>query len=347
MMKKLIYAAVITGSLSIASCSGNDQQGADHEKTDDPVYQNPVFEPVLADPSIIKGKDGYFYAYGTEDNWGDGWGPRYIPVVKSKDLVEWEYIGEAFEAVKKPNWKEGGLWAPDIVYHDGHYLLYYSMSTWGDEDPGIGVATSDTPEGPFEDQGPLFRSNEIGVENSIDSFFYNDNGTPYLFWGSFHGIYAIELEKDGLKVKGEPVQIAGNAFEAPYIIKRGEYYYFFGSVGSCCEGADSTYHVGAGRSKSLLGPYVDKSGNELMNSEGTPILTRGEQFAGPGHNAVVTDDKGTDWIVYHAIDIEEPKLVNGVTRRPLMIDPLIWKDGWPTIKDQVPGERKIPAPAIK
>lgn len=343
-MKKLLSLSLLAGFLVVTGCS---DQNKGQDVIAGPSYENPVFEPVLADPSIIKGKDGYFYAYGTEDNWGDGWGPRYIPVVKSKNLVDWKYIGEAFEAVKKPNWKEGGLWAPDIVYYKDRYHLYYSMSTWGDENPGIGVAVSDQPEGPFEDIGPLFRSKDIGVENSIDSFFYDDEGTPYLFWGSFHGIYAVELDEAGLKVKGKPLQIAGNAFEAPYIIKRDDYYYFFGSIGSCCEGEDSTYRVGVARSKSITGPFVDKNGNDILSGEGTEILAKGAKFAGPGHNAIITDDEGTDWMVYHAIDKKEPKLVNGVTRRPLMIDRITWKDGWPVISKGKPSEGKMAAPVIK
>lgn len=309
-------------------------------------FQNPVFEPVIADPSIIKSEDGYYYVYGTEDNWGDGMGPRYVPIVRSKDLVKWDYIGEAFEAGLSPNWKEGGLWAPDIRYYLGKYYLYYSLSTWGDEDPGIGVAISETPEGPFTDQGKLFRSLEIGVDNSIDPAFYDDNGTPYLFWGSFHGIYGIELAKDGLKTAGEPFQVAGNAFEAPYIIKRGNYYYVFLSLGSCCEGENSTYHVAVARSKSIKGPYLDKNGKDIMASNGTIILASSKKFAGPGHNAIITDKDGKDWIVYHAIDKSEPKMISGITRRPLMLDPIIWKDGWPSIKSQEPGEKPQKNPKL-
>src|SRR5690625_1058337 len=113
-------------------------------------YSNPVFEPVLADPSIVRGEDGFFYAYGTEDNWGDGMGSKLVPIVRSDNLVDWEYIGDAFE--EKPSWKEdGGIWAPDIVFYNDKYYMYYSQSTWGDANPAIGVATSSSPEGPFED----------------------------------------------------------------------------------------------------------------------------------------------------------------------------------------------------
>ncbi|WP_257967891.1 family 43 glycosylhydrolase [Peribacillus deserti] len=342
-MRKRLAAAVCMSLLALGGCSDSPAEN----KTKSPQYQNPVFEPVIADPSIIKGKDGYFYAYGTEDNWGDGKGPRYVPVIRSKDLVKWKYTGEAFEAVDKPAWKEGGIWAPDISFYQDRYYLYYSMSTWGDLDPGIGVAVSDKPEGPFTDKGPLFRSQKIGVENSIDPAFYNDNGTPYLFWGSFHGIYGVKLSNDGFKVAGKPFQVAGNAFEAPYVIKRGDYYYMFLSSGSCCEGADSTYHVALARSKSITGPYLDRSGNDIVSTEGTVILTGSKKFAGPGHNAIITDDKDQDWIVYHAIDVKEPKMISGITRRPLMIDPITWKDGWPQIKNQEPGEKLQNAPVIK
>jgi arabinan endo-1,5-alpha-L-arabinosidase len=303
------------------------------------TFINPVFEPVLADPSIIKAENGYMYAYGTEDEWDDGKGPKFIPIVKSKNMVDWEYIGDGFKQSNKPSWKDGGLWAPHVTFYRNQYYLYYSLSVWGDANPGIGVATSKSPEGPFEDHGRLFTSEEIGVPNSIDPMFYVDEGIPYLFWGSFNGIYGVELTKDGLSVKGTPFQIAGNAFEAPFIIKRDSYYYLFVSSGSCCEGTDSTYNVAVGRSKSITGPYVDKIDKDLMYSRGTTILLGKEKskFVGPGHNAVITDEAGTDWIVYHAYEKENPWMESGAPRRALLIDPILWKDGWPDIKDMEPG----------
>ncbi|MBM7551505.1 family 43 glycosylhydrolase [Thalassobacillus pellis] len=315
-------------------------------------YTNPVFEPVLADPSVIRGEDGYFYAYGTEDDWGDGKGPKLVPIVKSKDLTNWEYVGEAFE--KKPTWKNvGGIWAPDIEFFNGKYKLYYSLSIWGDTNPGIGVATSDTPVGPFEDQGPVFTSADIGVGNSIDPMVYvKEDGTPYLFWGSFHGIFAVELTKDGLDVAGEKRHIAGNELEAAYVIRRNNSFYLFGSAGSCCEGEKSGYHVVVGKSDSLLGPYVDKDGNGLLQSKGTLVMTgnmpseEGKVFVGPGHTSVVKDDEGTDWLIYHAIEYDDSYLPNGATRRPLMIDPIIWKDGWPTVEGLVPSTEKQKAPVF-
>ncbi|CAG9621104.1 family 43 glycosylhydrolase [Sutcliffiella rhizosphaerae] len=309
-----------------------------------PVYQNPVFEPVIADPSIVKGEDGFFYVYGTEDNWGDGMGSRIVPIVRSENLVDWEYVGEAF--LEKPNWKEdGGIWAPDVSFFNGKYYMYYSQSTWGDANPAIGVAVSDVPEGPFEDKGKLFDSKEIGVNNSIDAqAFVDDDGTPYLFWGSWHGIWGIELAEDGLSYIGEKFQIASKDFEAAYMIKRDGLYYFFGSQGSCCEGQWSTYRVAVGKGESVRGPFYDKDGKDIVNSSGTLVLEGGERFVGPGHNAIVADDAGQDWIIYHAVDKEMPWIGSGTTRRPLMIDKIVWEDGWPTIADQQPGEGELEGP---
>ena len=143
------------------------------------------------------------------------------------------------------------------------------MSCWGGEwTCGIGVATADKPEGPFVDHGMMFRSNEIGVQNSIDPFYIEDGGRKYMFWGSFRGIYGIELTADGLKVKSgaDKKQIAGTAYEGTYIHKKNGYYYLFASTGTCCEGLKSTYQTVVGRSSSLWGPYLDKQGRSMLDN---------------------------------------------------------------------------------
>ena len=123
----------------------------------DSCYTNPVFEPDLADPTLVRAADKWFYAYGTENTWDDK-KHRLIPVIKSRDLVKWEYVGEAF--TEKPDWKDGGIWAPEIKVVQNKYYLYYAFSTWGDQNAGIGLAIADSPEGPFTDQGKLFDSRE-------------------------------------------------------------------------------------------------------------------------------------------------------------------------------------------
>lgn len=357
----MLSYTVLIASLLLSSCSVSDSRPNHGGEVTQPDtipaghYLNPVFEPILADPSVVRDpQTGDFFAYGTQDNWGDGQGSRLMPIVRSKDLVNWTSEGQAFET--RPSWKsEGGLWAPDVSLVNGKYHLYYSFSTWGDPNPGIGLAISDTPKGPFVDQGKLFDSADAEVPNSIDPHYVEDGGKAYLFWGSFsqavtQGTYGVELAADGLSVLDldRKFKIAAGDVEAVMIHKRGDYYYFFGSKGSCCEGADSKYHVVVARAKNLQGPYLDRNGKDIAErGNGTLLLQGNETYAGPGHNArIITDDEGTDWFLYHGIIRTHGKVSSGASRRALMLDRLEWVDGWPEIKDGVPSTTPQPAPVF-
>ena len=297
-------------------------------------YVNPVVTPVAADPDVIRAPDGTFYLYATQDNWADNGGDHYIPIFRSDDLVNWTFVKDAF--AWPPSWKEGGgfYWAPDISFHEGTYYLYYATSLWGDPNPCIGLATAEHPEGPWQDLGhPVFCSEDIGVLNSIDPFVWYEDGERTMVWGSFHGIYAVTLSEDGTEAVGELVPVADTLFEAPYIVKRDGYYYLFLASGSCCEGAESTYATHVGRSEALTGPYVDSSGQRLLLGGGDIILSRNDEWVGPGHVSMVTDDAGNDWLIYHAIPADDPRLLNGVSRRPALIDHIDWVNGWPVVNE--------------
>ncbi len=296
-----------------------------HFKTAKGIYSNPVVLSDAPDPTIIRAQDGNFYLYSTG-----------VGIHRSADLVKWIRVGEAFTEVGKPKWEPGGgLWAPDINYIDGQYVMYYSMSVWGGTQTcGIGVATSDKPEGPFTDRGKLFRSNEIGVENSIDPFYIEDNGKKYLFWGSWFGIHGTELTDDGLALKegAEKQKIGGTAYEASYIHKRGKYYYLFTSMGSCCEELKSTYTTVVGRSENLWGPYVNKSGGRMLDNKHEIVIQGNAFFKGPGHNSeIITDKDGDDWIFYHAWEVANPS-----RGRQALMDKIIWENDWPVIKNKTP-----------
>ncbi len=325
MKKKLLFLFVVAVSLGTCFAQNNEPAPSPQSGT----YSNPVVARSLPDPSIIKANDGYFYLYATEDM-------RNMPIYKSKDLVNWSFVGTAFTDSSRPTFEpKGGLWAPDINSVNGKYVLYYSMSVWGGEQTcGIGVAVADSPAGPFTDKGKLFRSNEIGVTNSIDPVYIEDGGKKYLFWGSFRGIYAIELSNDGLTLKkgAKKKKIAGTAFEGTYIYKKGNYYYMFASVGSCCEGVKSTYKLVVGRSKSLLGTYTDKSGKSMLNNGYDIVINSNSRFVGNGHcSEIVKDEAGNDWIFYHGVDIKNPK------GRILLLDQVKWDtNNWPHIGDGSP-----------
>lgn len=316
-------------------------------------YQNPVFEPDVADPTIIRGGDGWFYAYGTENTWTNGV-HHLVPVLKSKNLIQWQFVRDAFAS--RPTWKAaGGIWAPDVTYMNGKYYMFYSVSTWGDSNPGIGLAISNTPAGPFTDQGKVFDSNSIGVTNSIDPYFVQtgtgDSIKSYIFWGSFFGIYGIQLGPNYKTTVGEKFKIAGNAFEACYIREKAGKFYFFGSIGSCCDGANSQYHVNIAVATNIKGPYHDKSGNAIINDGqvGSPFLSGSQSlgWVGPGHNSkMITDDAGSDYFLYHAIDVSKPTLPGGATRRPLLMDKITWMNGWPQIVGGVPSKGLRVAPVV-
>jgi arabinan endo-1,5-alpha-L-arabinosidase len=342
-MKKTLLLLFMFCSL-LTHCSSSDEpQKAPPFPVRD--YTNPVVAGSMPDPTVIKAEDGWFYVYATEDY-------RNMPIMRSKNLVRWEYVGTVFTEDTRPTFEPGGgLWAPDINYINGKYVLYYSMSVWGGvETCGIGVAVADHPGGPFEDKGKLFRSNEIGVSNSIDPFYIEDNGKKYLFWGSYGngaGIHVTELSDDGLSVKdmANVTKIAGNHFEGTYRHKRGDYYYLFASTGSCCSGANSTYSLVVGRAEALLGPYIDKDRDPLLstNYNWAWVIQKNEYFVGPGHCSEIVQDKaGQDWIMYHAYDASNPD-----AGRMLMLDQVKWdENNWPYVEEGSPSHIKMSIPLL-
>jgi arabinan endo-1,5-alpha-L-arabinosidase len=126
-----------------------------------------------------------------------------------------------------------------------------------------------------------------------------------------------------------PDERAGSGvIEAPFIFRKNNYYYLFVSLGRCCRGAESTYHVAVGRSESVLGPYLDRNGVDLAAGGGTVVLRGNENYAGIGHNSAYTFD-GNDYFVAHAYDLRDEG------RSKLMIRPLRWDaDRWPIVSLQ-------------
>jgi arabinan endo-1,5-alpha-L-arabinosidase len=340
--------ASVAGLARVSSGAGDPEtaSGRDDRRR---TYENPVYDSIFPDPDVLR-IDGTFYAYGTYHPWRPGVGPdrELVPVLRSPNLVDWEFVGPAF--AEKPPWSRyRGLWAPGVGRLDGQILLYYSDADFRADNPGIGVATAPEPTGPFEPRGGLFRAAGIGVPNSIDPTLFEDARSPYLFWGSKRGIYGVELAADGLSTAaaedgaspaGQKFRIAGDGVEAPYLVERDGSYYFFGSRGTCCRGARSSYHVVVGRSESLRGPYRNRAGGRLTDegATGTTILAGGDRFSGPGHCAVVRDGNGGWWMLYHAY-VRGKGWVEDTPRRVLLLDRVRWRDGWPVVGDGTPSEQ--------
>lgn len=298
-------------------------------------YTNPIYNHDAPDPTVIKAKDGYYYTITTQSYYNGNLVP--LPILRSKDLIHWEEKGAVYTNDQVPSWATSNyMWAPHITYHKGKYYVYYSTKV-NDGDPlkgmGIGVAVADNPMGPYKDKGaPLVWG--TGFEK-IDPYVLEDeSGKRYIYWGSDkQPIYVQELSDDGMSVIGEETIVMSPGVqsrdgydylvEGPWVINRNGYYYLFYSGDYCCQdnGHNPHYAVMVARSKSPSGPFEAHPDN--------PILEKNSSFLAPGHNAIIQDDAGQDWMLYHAYDLMDITS----SGRVLLIDRVKWKDGWPLIND--------------
>ena len=263
-----------------------------------------------------------------------------ISVWSSKDLTNWKREKPVFSTPPQwavdtiPGFK-GHIWAPDIYHNDGKYYLYYSVSAFGKNTSAIGVATnstldpSDSINYKWVDHGRVIQSYPGKTNwNAIDPNIIEDkNGTPYMSFGSFwDGLKLVKLNPDRISLAQSPEDLptiasrkktssavnppavdnnakdaGGNAIEAPFIFKKGKYYYLFASIDYCCKGVNSTYKMIVGRSKKATGPFVDKEGNSLASAGGTLVLEGNKDWYGVGHNSVYNFD-GTDYLIFHGYD---------------------------------------------
>ena len=341
-MKKkiLLLPLLIFSSCSSINTSQISTSSENRFNYTNKTYQNPLnfykqdgskYFVTAADPDVLKADDGYFYMYCTNTYCEMGnKGMQYDrgPIFQSKDLINWTWVGSVFDGHPQAlNWgdKDAGVWAPSVIKVGDHYNYYYSLSLWGDPNPGIGVATSLTPYGPWTHYGKVLDSNLSGVKNSIDPKpIYDEDGKLYLIWGSFYGIGAVELTDDGTEIFWGINNIKDHLYwiiddnsngqmdininyEGSYIIKRNDSYYYFGSQGTCCDGVNSTYRVKAGKANKLLGKYYGSDGKTLTDetgSYGDLVIGPSEEVAGVGHNTVVEDYEGEFWLFYHGFDVD-------------------------------------------
>ena len=196
----------------------------------------------------------------------------------------------------------------------------------------------------------------VGFEY-IDPMVFLDpvSGKWLLYWGSgFQPIRVQELEPDGMSFApgSEPVSVVWpnpdggfpRLVEAAWAIYRAGYYYLFYSGDNCC-GAKAIYAVMVARSLSATGPF-----ETLEKATGKPhsiVLEKRAYWIAPGHNSVIPDAAGNDWIVYHAVDSRRPreKATDDInTRRVMLIDRISWVNGWPTIAGPTSDSEAAPVP---
>jgi len=313
-------------------------------------YSNPVYNADFADPTVIRGHDGLFYAYATNTSVGSAF--YHIQVARSSDLVHWKVIGDALPV--KPSWADRDFWAPHVLYDKVRqlYYMYYSGES-PDAKIGkcIGAAISENPEGPFEDVGKPLVSGESFI--NIDPMAFDDptTGKKYLYWGSAHKpIRVQELDDDRISFRSgsTPTDLVATSqddysklVEGAWLHYRDGFYYLFYSGDNCC-GDKANYAVMVARSKNAVGPFERLS--EVKKNNSSAILVKNSSWHAPGHNSVITDDSGHDWIVYHAIATDPALKSKG---RMMLIDRLQYDDGWPFVETNSPGSNPVPGPFIK
>ncbi|MBM7603839.1 arabinan endo-1,5-alpha-L-arabinosidase [Metabacillus crassostreae] len=303
------------------------------------------------DAEIIK-VDDWYYTFST-DYMVAGTPSPGIQIRKSKDMVNWSFVGRVFNSVsmEAAEWTKGGntFWAPDVIEMDGTFYLYYSVSSFGTRNSYIGLATSDSIEGPWEDQGAVVKT-QVGdnkTVNAIDpGIIMDQKGTPWMTYGSyFGGIFIVELDRNTGKLKTPEeegtliAQRKNNDYEieGPAIMYNPdtEMYYLTLSYGFL----EDSYNVRVARSANIEGPYLDYNDKNMIDltegsfDTGTKIVgayafNNDTGWLGTGHNGLIQD--GDKYYITHNARAGEDLYWSH-----LHVREIIWtEDGWPVVSPE-------------
>jgi arabinoxylan arabinofuranohydrolase len=225
---------------------------------------NPIITSTYtADPSPHQWSDGKYYMYCSHDQDADvDWNMVDYHIFSSTDLVNWVDNGIAFKNTDSP-FGTGALWAPDCIYRNGVYYLYFPQNS------AIGVATSTSPTGPFTNAKKLYQT--ANSQYTYDPMiFVDDDNQAYLLVsscmnpdGAFKPVLC-KLGADMISITHDTIlSTTGNFHEGPWMFKRNGMYYLTWGGGDC------SYST----STSLLGPYTSKGVicNQWRDSSGNLI----------------------------------------------------------------------------
>lgn len=275
------------------------------------MYKNPVINADYSDPDVVCVGDDY-YMTASSFNCIPG-----LPILHSKDLVNWELIGHAVTKLQpkavfdRPS-HGNGVWAPCISYHNGEFYIY-----WGDPDYGVFMVKTKDPAGKWEDPVCV-----IPGKGMIDtSPLWDEDGRVYLVngWANSRNRFASvitvrELNAEGTKAISDPVIVFdGNGTEnrtceGPKFYKRNGWYWVMFPAGGVPKG----FQV-AMRSQSPFGPYEAKK-----------VLAQGKsKINGPHQGAWIHTQYGEDWFMHF-----QDKEAYG---RVVHLQPVTWKDNWPVM----------------
>lgn len=275
----------------------------------DGMYRNPILYADYSDPDVIRVGDDYYMTSSSFSHFPG------LPILHSKDLVNWSIIGHAAMRYPVDEFTEPqhgkAIWAPALRYHNGEFYIYV-----GDPDRGIFMTKAKNPAGPW-DQLQLIRK----VTGWIDPCpFWDDDGKAYLvhaFANSRVGIKSI-LALNGMNSEGTQILDDGivvfvghsnhPTIEGPKFYKRNGYYYIFAPAGGVKTGWQTIL-----RSKSIVGPYEDK----VVLEQGSTNVN------GPHQGAWVTTQTGEDWFLHFQDRYAYGRIVH--------LQPMRWELDWPVM----------------
>jgi len=266
----------------------------------DSTYRNPVLWADYSDPDAIRvGSD--FYMVASSFNCMPG-----IPVLHSKDLVNWTIVNHVFERLPLEKFDlpvhGRGAWAPSIRYHKGRYFVYFCTP-----DDGLFMASAADPAGDWE-----LHYIEKVAQWEDPCPFWDDDGNAYLVRGKVcgHALYLHEMSPDGMKLLDNGTLIYRDTInptiEGPKFLKKDGYYYILAPAGGVPTGWQTVL-----RSKNIYGPYEAK---KVLHQGNTNIN-------GPHQGALIDLESGEWWFMHFQSKDAWGRIVH--------LQPVTWEDGWP------------------
>lgn len=267
-------------------------------------YRNPVLWMDYNNPCVFRAGDTYYLTAATHHYMG-------MPLLKSKDLVNWSHAGRLYSHLSSLSDDfdfpgkayAAGSQDAEVGYHDGLYYLY----NWSTRYRGF-MTTARNPEGPWS---PVRKIHEtIGGDHEDPCPYWDDDGKGYLLLVGNPGpltIYPLNPSFDGIEGKGVTL-ISDILPKGPQMLKRGGYYYIL-VARTGPHKAQFAY-----RSKSLLGPYEGR------------LLFEGKKQGMQAAQGSMVQVKGDDWaFVHHEYDMDS------VYGRRVYLQPAGWRNDWPWI----------------
>ncbi len=310
------------------------------------TFNNPILSGFYPDPSICRAGEDYYMVTSTF-----GYFPG-VPIFHSKDLVNWEQIGNILDRPSQLNLDHsgisGGIYAPTIRYNKG---IFYMVTT-NVSNGGNFIVTAENPKDPWSE--PYWIENAPGIDPSL---FFDEDDKVY-FTASWIAkdaksysdmeIWCQELDLKTMKLIGEPQGLWKGALknahspEGPHIYKFNGYYYLI-----IAEGGTQHYHaVTIARSKEVFGPYEGYAGNPILTHR---HLGKKYPITNPGHADLVETQNGEWWMVALASRPYGGNYKN--LGRETFLIPVEWEDGWLVVSPgtgRVEGSYEVPdLPAFK